>query len=59
MNSPRTNWAVVTGAGVRLGKAIALALAEEGFDLVIHYGRSRATRRRPWRRRCGRLGSGR
>ena len=32
--------AVVTGAAVRLGRAIALALAREGFDLVLHYGHS-------------------
>jgi pteridine reductase len=29
--------AVVTGGAVRLGKALALALAEEGVRLVIHY----------------------
>ncbi len=28
--------AVVTGSGVRLGRAIALALAEQGYDLVLH-----------------------
>ena len=32
--------ALVTGAAVRLGKAIALALAEDGADLCLHYGRS-------------------
>lgn len=32
--------ALVTGAGKRVGQAIALALAEAGWDLVIHYGRS-------------------
>ncbi|QRK06391.1 SDR family oxidoreductase [Archangium violaceum] len=32
--------AVVTGAGVRLGKAIALALAEAGYDLALHVHRS-------------------
>ncbi len=31
---------VVTGAAVRLGRAIALALAENGADVVLHYGRS-------------------
>jgi len=37
--SPRPR-ALVTGAGVRLGQAIATALAEAGFDLVLHYHRS-------------------
>ncbi|WP_257449928.1 SDR family NAD(P)-dependent oxidoreductase [Archangium lipolyticum] len=32
--------AVVTGAGIRLGKAIALALAEAGFDLALHVHQS-------------------
>lgn len=32
--------AVVTGAAVRVGRAIALALAEDGFDIVGAYGRS-------------------
>ena len=32
--------AIVTGAGVRLGKAIALALAEQGARLVVHYNAS-------------------
>jgi NAD(P)-dependent dehydrogenase (short-subunit alcohol dehydrogenase family) len=30
----------VTGAGKRLGRAIALALAERGWDIVIHYRHS-------------------
>ena len=33
--------ALVTGAARRLGRAIALALAESGADLVIHYRESR------------------
>jgi len=33
--------ALVTGAAKRVGRAIALALAEEGYYLVVHYGRSR------------------
>ncbi|MEZ5932165.1 MAG: SDR family oxidoreductase [Alphaproteobacteria bacterium] len=32
--------ALVTGAARRLGRAIALALAEDGFDLAIHHNRS-------------------
>lgn len=37
---PRT--ALVTGGAKRLGRAIALALAEAGFDLAIHYNGSAA-----------------
>jgi pteridine reductase len=32
--------ALVTGAGVRLGRAIALRLAQSGYDVVVHYNRS-------------------
>ncbi len=34
--------ALVTGAGQRLGKAIALALAEDGYAVAVHYNTSRA-----------------
>lgn len=34
--------AVVTGAGVRLGRAMALALAEAGAHVAVHYHRSSA-----------------
>jgi NAD(P)-dependent dehydrogenase (short-subunit alcohol dehydrogenase family) len=34
--------ALVTGAGRRLGRAIALGLAGDGWDLAVHYHRSRA-----------------
>ena len=33
--------ALVTGAGHRLGRAIALGLAEAGCHVIVHYGRSR------------------
>jgi NAD(P)-dependent dehydrogenase (short-subunit alcohol dehydrogenase family) len=34
--------ALVTGAAQRLGREIALALARDGYDVAVHYGRSRA-----------------
>jgi NAD(P)-dependent dehydrogenase (short-subunit alcohol dehydrogenase family) len=35
--------ALVTGAAQRIGREIALALARDGFDVVVHYGHSRAS----------------
>jgi NAD(P)-dependent dehydrogenase (short-subunit alcohol dehydrogenase family) len=32
--------ALVTGAGVRIGRTLAIALAEAGYDVAIHYRRS-------------------
>ena len=32
--------ALVTGAGKRLGRAIALGLAQRGCDIVVHYRHS-------------------
>jgi NAD(P)-dependent dehydrogenase (short-subunit alcohol dehydrogenase family) len=43
--------ALVTGAGVRLGRAIARGLAREGCDLVLHYN----TSRRPARELAGEI----
>jgi len=37
--------ALVTGGAIRLGRAIALGLADAGFDVVIGYHRSRADAR--------------
>jgi len=34
------SWAIVTGAGRRIGRAIALGLAERGADIVVHCNRS-------------------
>ena len=34
--------ALITGAGKRLGRAIALEMAAQGWDIIVHYHRSRA-----------------
>ena len=36
----QTKIALVTGAAKRLGQTIALRLAQEGWDIVVHYGQS-------------------
>ncbi|HKI45747.1 MAG TPA: SDR family NAD(P)-dependent oxidoreductase [Balneolales bacterium] len=37
----RNPTAIVTGGAKRLGRAMSLSLAERGFDIVIHYNRSK------------------
>ena len=39
---PRSKAALVTGAGVRVGRAIAMELARAGCNVAIHYRRSKA-----------------
>lgn len=40
MTANRQKVALVTGGAKRIGRAIALALAERGWDVAIHYGQS-------------------
>jgi NAD(P)-dependent dehydrogenase (short-subunit alcohol dehydrogenase family) len=39
---PDRGWALVTGAARRIGRALALAAAKAGFDVVVHYGASKS-----------------
>jgi len=40
MTADRQKVALVTGAAKRIGRVVALALAQRGWDIVVHYGRS-------------------
>ena len=40
--TPTNKIALVTGAARRIGRAIALALAQDGWDIVVHYRHSAA-----------------
>ena len=42
MDAIRHGVALVTGGAKRIGRAIALALAGDGWDVAVHYGRSAA-----------------
>jgi len=35
-----SGWVLVTGSAKRIGRAIALELAEHGWDIIVHYNRS-------------------
>ena len=42
MPKPERGWALVTGASRRIGRALALAAAEAGYDVIVHHRDSAA-----------------
>jgi NAD(P)-dependent dehydrogenase (short-subunit alcohol dehydrogenase family) len=42
MTGPVKGWALITGAGKRLGRACAVALARDGYGIAAHYNSSGA-----------------
>jgi NAD(P)-dependent dehydrogenase (short-subunit alcohol dehydrogenase family) len=40
------NGALVTGAAIRIGRALAMALAADGYYVFVHYNRSAAEARK-------------
>lgn len=42
MTAEKQKIALVTGAARRIGRSIALALAQRGWDVAVHYGHSKA-----------------
>ena len=41
LKNKASNAVLITGGAQRIGKSIALALADRGFDIALHYNRSR------------------
>jgi pteridine reductase len=41
LNGKSSNAALITGGAQRIGKAIAITLADRGFDIALHYNHSR------------------
>ena len=40
MEEKLSKTALITGGAKRIGRAISLSLAEQGFDIIIHYSQS-------------------